>query len=72
MSFNALSVAKIGLGFGALAVASIGLLTPFLAAQKLSRQPYINAALKNWTGLRDLPGADYLKLGARLARRRSY
>jgi hypothetical protein len=28
MSFNALSVAKIGLGFGALAVASIGLLSP--------------------------------------------
>lgn len=28
MSFNALSIAKLGLGFGALAVASIGLLSP--------------------------------------------
>jgi hypothetical protein len=28
MSFNALSLAKLGIGFGALAVASIGLLAP--------------------------------------------
>jgi hypothetical protein len=28
MSFNALSIAKLGVGFGALAVASIGLLSP--------------------------------------------
>jgi len=28
MSFNALSLAKLGVGFGALAVASIGLLAP--------------------------------------------
>ena len=28
MSFNALSIAKLGLGFGAIAVASIGLLSP--------------------------------------------
>lgn len=28
MSFNALSIAKLGIGFGALAVASIGLLSP--------------------------------------------
>ena len=28
MSFNALSLAKLGIGFGALAVASIGLLSP--------------------------------------------
>jgi hypothetical protein len=28
MSFNALSLAKLGIGFGTLAVASIGLLTP--------------------------------------------
>lgn len=28
MSFNALSIAKIGIGFGTLAVASIGLISP--------------------------------------------
>jgi hypothetical protein len=36
----------------------------------LSFQPYLSAALKNWTGASKMPTSDYLKIGERLARRR--
>lgn len=44
MSFNALSIAKLGLGFGAIAVASIGLLSP--EAEQAQNQDSSGGALK--------------------------
>jgi len=54
MSFNALSIAKLGIGFGAIAVASIGLLTPIAAEAALGGGSQKDRERELWQNLPDI------------------